>query len=246
MRMWEASRFSCEEAFFFLGVVIIGLSDFDLLVRWGRWWSLQRWSSSCSRDDDQCGESWEGGRNDQMKPTAASPSKEPIRLCQDMFTKVNIQTTCETRWKQASKLSRLLLLASLDQIIRNNETKECAKTPIRRYSFPLDAVIAEADFVNILKSCFKRLSVARGRLTSWPWLATAPPLSPRSIINLAGRWSYHTARTQDDWCYTTHRATWSRHQGSHSFSALPLHFSSFNKAFMKSFSSDAVFFFYKV
>ena len=181
-----------------------------------------------------------------MKPTAASPSKEPIRLCQDMFTKVNIQTTCEKRWKQASKLSRLLLLVSLDQIILNNETKECAKTPIRRYSFPLDAVIAEADFVNILKSCFKRLSVARGRLTSWPWLATAPPLCPRSIINLAGRWSYHTARTQDDWCYTTHRATWSRHQGSHSFSTPPSHFSSFQIAFMKSFSSDAVFFFYKV
>ena len=146
-------------------------------------------------------------------------------------------------WKQASKLSRLLLLVSLDQIIRNNETKEFAKTTNRRYSFPLDAVIAEADFVNILKSCFKRLSVARGRLTSWPWLATAPPLSPRSIINLAGRWSYHTGRTQDDWCYTTHRATWSRHQGSHSFSTPPSQFSSFQIAFMTSFSSDAVFFF---
>ena len=60
MWMWEASRFSCEEALFFLGVVIIGLSDFDLFVRGGRWWSLQRWSSSSNRDDDQCGESRAG------------------------------------------------------------------------------------------------------------------------------------------------------------------------------------------
>ena len=108
MWMWEASRFSCEEALFFLGVVIIGLSDFDLFVRGGRWWSLQRWSSSSNRDDDQCGESREGGRNDQMKPTAASPSKEPIRLCQDMFTKVNIQTTCETRVKASQRIIKIV------------------------------------------------------------------------------------------------------------------------------------------